>query len=310
MDDQKVLIAQVSSRNPVPSVDDPPVGLLDRDAVHREVMRRTRTMKTQERLTEISSQPRRRGLWVAAGAFALVVVVGAAVALFGGGEPDTGPPVADPTTTVVETTTTSEAPTTTTTEAPTTTTTAELTEDAMIAIVEDMIDVHNTGDFAAWQEFFGESPSVFGDEMISDEDWGFQRSFIAADEQWILTGDCAFTFGSTVACPVEGRNDFMAPAGLSYVIPQLRVILDPAGKIISIGADRWEIRGDPEDYFAAFDAWLAETHPEVHASFGDRVGDPVTGDNWGALPNAADMPTALQYVDEFLAQSDVYPLTD
>ena len=305
MDDQRVLIAQVSARNPVPSVDDPPVGLLDRDAVHREVMRRTRGMKTQERLTEIPSQPRRRGLWVAAGAFALVVVVGVAVALLDGGDPTPVPPAGSPTTTVAETTTTTGAPPTTT-EAPTTTT----AEEALIASFEEMVVVHNSGDFAAWQEFFGARPNVFTGQMITDADWDFQRSFFAANEQWTITGECVVRPGTRVECPAELRNDFMGPAGLFFEVPQLQATYDPDGKIISIGANRWVMLGEPEDYFAAFDAWLAETYPDVHASFGDRVGDPVTGDNWGALPNATDMPIALQYVAEFLAQSDVYPLTE
>jgi hypothetical protein len=44
--------------------------------------------------------------------------------------------------------------------------------------------------------------------------------------------------------------------------------------------------------------------PDVHATFGPKVPD------WGLFPNAEDMPSALEYVDELLAQSNVYPLSD
>jgi hypothetical protein len=310
MDDHVALIARVVARNPVPDIDDPPAGMLGQEVVRRSVMRRETNMKTEERLIEAPSEPRRRGVWVAAVAFATVVLVGVAIALVGGGEPDEGVPV-DGATTLA---TTTEAPTTTATEAPTTTATtaapAELTDEAMVAIVEDFVGVHNSGDFVAWQSLFGDRPSVFGEPMITDADWDFQRSFFAANEQWTLTGDCILRPNSKVECPAELRNDFMGPAGLFFVVPQLDVTLDSEGEVISIGGTRWDIRGVPEDYFAAFDAWLAEIHPDIHASFGDRVGDPVTGDDWGALPSAADMATALEYVDEFLAQSDVYPLTE
>ena len=74
------------------------------------------------------------------------------------------------------------------------------------------------------------------------------------------------------------------------------------GEIDSIGADHWEVAGDPSEYWTAIDAWLSETYPDVHAGFGPRV------EGEEALPSAEDLAIALEYVDEFLASSEVYPL--
>lgn len=177
------------------------------------------------------------------------------------------------------------------------------TLDQRIEVIEALVAVHNSGDFDAFRDQFSDAPEVFGGTVESDVDWEFQRSFIAANEQWEFSGSCEeHSVQGRVACPMTLENDFMGPAGLYFDVPALRFEVSQAGNIEHIGAEVWRIAGDPEDYFAAFDAWLNAAHPEVHAGLGPRVED------WGMLPSAEDMPSVLPYVDEFLAQSADYPL--
>ncbi len=229
----------------------------------------------------------RWGRWVAAAA--LVAAAGLTILLTGpNSEPSPVGALADPATgTTVPVTTTSEA---------------QFAE--RVTSFESMVEVYNSGDFEAWRSLLVDNPSLFGARVESDEDWEAQRSWLAANEVWTITGECGPAGNpQRILCPATLANDFMAPAGLRWTIPQLRILFSDDGQVVAIDANHWEIAGDPEDYFEAFDSWLADAHPEVHAAFGPRV------DGWGLLPGAQDMPTALEYVDEFLAQSDVYPLS-
>ena len=168
-----------------------------------------------------------------------------------------------------------------------------------MATVEAMVAARNAGDFEAWVDFFSDNSSVFG---TRDEWWEWQRSMMAANEVWTITGECQPDVVFAVVCPFTLVNDFTGPGGIFYTVPALRIAFDDAGEIASIGANSWNIAADRAEYWVAFDAWLSEAHPEVHSAFGP----PVPGQE--SLPAAEDMGTALEYVDEFLAASDVYPL--
>ena len=187
---------------------------------------------------------------------------------------------------------------------PARTTTSEAPFVERVATFESMVEAHNTGDFEVWRGYFVDNPTLFENRVESHEDWWVERSFIAANEQWTITGECTPAANPQgILCPVTTANDFMGPAGLRFIMPQLRILCSDDARISQIGTAYWEIAEKPEVYFEAFDSWIAEGHPEVHTAFGPRVA------GWGLLPNAEDMPTALEYVDEFLAQSDVYPLS-
>lgn len=213
-----------------------------------------------------------------------------------------------------DTTTTSTAVEPTTTEARTTTTEAPPTTETTIDIdawlaervakVEAMVADRNSGDFDAWRaHFIAERPSIFGGPVLDETaDLEWQRSFMAANEIWTITGECTNGATVNVSCPFTLVNDFHGPAGIFFTVPGLAFTFDEDLQIASMGTSYWEHAQDPAVYNAAFDAWLAEAHPDVHASFGPRV------EGEDGLPNPDDMPTALQYVDEFIEQSDEYPV--
>lgn len=166
-----------------------------------------------------------------------------------------------------------------------------------------MVATRNSGDFDAWRaHFVADDPYIFGSVRSDDSDLEFQRSFMAANEVWTIDGECSELSGDRMACPFTLLNEFHGPAGLWFEVPGLTFDFADDGLISRMSADTWHIAGDMGDYNSSFDAWLAESHPEVHASFGPRV------EGEDGLPSAEDMPVALEYVEEFLAQSDVYPL--
>lgn len=210
---------------------------------------------------------------------------------------------AEPTTTALASTLAEPTSPATTTPPPTMTTTS-LEEDLgreQIAVVEAMVAVRNSGDFDAWRAFFpAERPVIWAGTVEDESELDWQRSFMAANEVWTITEECQWS-SHTVSCPMTLVNEFFGPAGLFYrTTVDFRV--DDQGVITSFGTNSWEIAGEPDEYSAAFDGWFAEAHPDVRAGFAP----PVEGED--SLPNSEDMPAALEYVHEFIAQSDTYPL--
>jgi hypothetical protein len=236
-------------------------------------------------------------VWALAG-FAVVVAVGAVYLALDGLESGE-PAVPAPNTTIAPTETTT-APTTTLDA--TATTSSEERLGARVQLVEAMVAARNSGDYGTWRAFFpDEAPNIFGTVIGDESEPEWQRSYVAANDVWTITGTCRDGI-DRVRCPMTLVNDFLGPAGISYTVPNMEIYFTPEDEMTGMGAEVWSIDGDPEEYADAFDAWLAVAYPEVHAGFGPRV------EGEGGLPNAEDMPTAIQYVDEFVAQSDDYPV--
>lgn len=170
-----------------------------------------------------------------------------------------------------------------------------------VATIEAMVEARNSGDYEVWRSYFpAERPVIWANTIEDDSELDWQRSYMAANETWTITAPCQ-SRGSGVSCPMTLVHDFFAPAGLFF-----RTTVDfefnGDGEISYLGTGSWEIAGDWGEYTEAFDTWLLEAHPEVHARMGPRV----EGEN--GLPSADDMPEALEYVNEFIGQSDIYPL--
>lgn len=76
MSDHTQLIAQVAARNPVPNLDDPPIGAWEVDVVRAEVTERDTNMLTDKRPTKTVPAPavHRRGWRVALASFTIVLL--------------------------------------------------------------------------------------------------------------------------------------------------------------------------------------------------------------------------------------------
>jgi hypothetical protein len=248
-----------------------------------------------EKPTDHGGRQRHSGLAWGVIAFAAILALGGIYLAFadGGGVDATLPEPATTPTTVAEITTTTAAA-------------GVIPFEESMATIEAMIDAYNSGDIESLVAYLSDNPIVLGSSAREDRDWDGLRSFMAANDTWEITGPCETRGRALVGCPVRMENDFMSPAGIRFDVPVLLIGFDADGAVRTIELNSFGATGSPDDYIEAFDAWLEETNPEIHSSFGPRIGE-ISGD-WGSLPSSADMPVALDLVDEFIADSDVYPL--
>ena len=108
---------------------------------------------------------------------------------------------------------------------------------------------------------------------------------------------------STVQCLTIERNDWHGPAGITYSATQTFVV-NAENKISSVDQHGSCCR-DEFAYNAGFWLWLQVAHPDVY----EEIKPDGNSDNLPGWPrDEADMLIAVQYVDEFVAQSDDYPI--
>lgn len=104
-----------------------------------------------------------------------------------------------------------------------------------------------------------------------------------------------------VECTIRESDDFHAPGGVFYMKSETFTV-DPQGRINLAEVSVLEFTGG--GYFVynqAFFDWLRDAHPDVHAEIRPAL---ITH-----LPeDPDDMRRAMGYLDEFLTQSDVYPV--
>ena len=106
-----------------------------------------------------------------------------------------------------------------------------------------------------------------------------------------------------VQCRVTVSNDYHDPGGIDLTRTDT-FLIDDAGKIDNV-IEQWEY--DDVVFFAYnedFSDWLESAYPDVLADINPGGSQFVPG--WRGDP--ADMLTAVEYIDEFVAQSDKYPL--
>ncbi len=128
-----------------------------------------------------------------------------------------------------------------------------------------------------------------------------------ANEQMIAVDQCrlANRDPSIVECPVTVSDDFWSVAGLNGRETTLTLFYDDLLRVVSYQSGFPDLSGaDHVAFHLAFNAWLTDTHPVAAESITPAAA------NWapGVGGDPAAMSRALDYVDEFLAQSDVYPL--
>lgn len=241
----------------------------------------------------------RRPAWVAAaGAAAVVLVVIGVVAVV---RSDDGVPAAS------EPVATTAAPASTSPEA---VTTAAPEPVDPIAVVTSSIDASNEGDMEAWLAHFSEDAIIAGFRK-GDAAEAFAPLFVAAGHR-TLTGDCEVrpdAETTTVECPVIDTNDFQAALGIEFP-RRVAYVVGPSGQILFMsGGGEGDYRAISRHSFN-FWLWFEDAHPDIYASIDDVPVDDGTHLGYGGrFPRtAADMELALQYVDEFVAQSDRYPL--
>jgi hypothetical protein len=161
------------------------------------------------------------------------------------------------------------------------------------ALVDDFVDLYNTGDPVALAERFVPSASPVEPAKLADP------AFQAAGDQWTRTGPCRLGSGDDVVCPIRRRDDFHGAAGLSVEEDHVfRFDGSLVERIVLLEADPWD---DQHAFRAAFRSWVDAEHPEASIRWFPPVGS--YSDELADMPTADGMPAALDLVDEFIAQS-------
>ena len=206
----------------------------------------------------------------------------------------------DPTTTQPAQTAQGSEPDTTTTTATTMaeSTTTTIAESAAFDAVQAAFAAFNAGDENTWVEW-----------REPQEDAAAFDYMIAAGSQ-IEVGECTSRgYGEWL------MDDLMTGYAIDCSVTQTDQLLKPAGIVLEMVYE-WVIGTGPETsqggsnenwlfvlgYFAEFEAWLEQNHPDI------AEGMEYESDT--GYPTAENVTVALDYIEEFIAQSDKYPVAD
>ena len=113
----------------------------------------------------------------------------------------------------------------------------------------------------------------------------------------------SFTGVARVQCTVTERDDFSGAGELRFSYTDTFVV-DENGQIVSVDGDfDFTVA---QEFLVAFWDWLEVAHSDIYAELAPRDHESLPGLR-DRHPD--DMLLALDYVDEFVAQSDKYPIS-
>jgi hypothetical protein len=310
------LLNRLAAANAYPANADAPEQIWTHDLALHELDRRIgmQSSGTTRLETETTPPRRRKGVLVAAAAFVAVLIFGVVLALTSGGDETTPPATSETTPPITEAAPNTTAAPTTTTVAPTTT--VALSTTAVPAVLA-AIDARNRGDSEAYLE------SLAGDELAVAQGTPDELSVIMGyANQTTELIDCQVTgihtLGWTIVeCGVILRDDFFGAGGIVVSGTATSYVTD--NDKINTFSTFWDEADLPWEetqlamFNFAFFTWLMEAHPTVFEAIGpipEELGSIPGVDNtiMGDPHEPEEMLIALEYVAEFVAQSDLYPL--
>lgn len=170
-----------------------------------------------------------------------------------------------------------------------------------VEIVKAQAQAYSDGDLDRWLSYFTADASMWSETFNKNHVAPGAAAGAAAKEEWTLAGSCVETEAGLLTCPMRRHDVFHGAGGLD-VVAKISFAFDSANQISSFRyvLETQSLFVDYTSFERRFDRWLETAYPDVYAGFGNRI--------FRTMPNAADMPTALEYVDEFVTQSDVYPV--
>lgn len=265
-------------------------------------------LQTRETDTGLSHDDKSQRRWIpyVVLAAAAVLLVVAAVSLFDGGEENTTVDVVD-------------------SPDPATDQSIELDADAeeALAVVEAAFAAFNSGDMDTWALWREPGPPLV-EEVPTGADFDYELavgSRLDVDqctyrgfEEWRLP-DGPLT-GHGIECAVTQTDSVLQDAGIELEMTYLWVIGEDPESSIGGSNEDWTA---PIDFYTEFFNWLSVTYPDVFAAtaveefrvpFDPDNPDPEAGPIVEFIPVPEGVPTVLEYVDEFVAQSETYPLTE
>jgi hypothetical protein len=172
------------------------------------------------------------------------------------------------------------------------------------ALIGEQARVYSEGDFDRWVSYYTGDATLWNG--FSPEGPDLEVLFpvsVAANERWMITGLCQARHGNEVTCPMRQSDDLHGPAGLA-LDAVFTFTFNEEDKITAVRLDT----GLPTHFaqWNTFDVrfvrWLEAAHPEV------ELVTVVQANDSGVMMTAESVVAALQYVDEFVDQSDDYPV--
>ena len=168
-----------------------------------------------------------------------------------------------------------------------------------VEVVIDALAVFNTGDIEAWVAFWDpDAPAI----QPGRGGFHYEEILFNANRRVELTGACATVASDRirVQCPTFVDDDYLGPAGLLGEATSV-FTLDEELRIVHWD---WGFECCPEwNFNRDFYTWIFESYPEVYPQVGASRVDNLPGNEI----DPARMGVAIQYVDEFIAQSDDWP---
>ena len=160
-----------------------------------------------------------------------------------------------------------------------------------LSVAEEFIEAGLTSGGSAGLHLF--TPQLLGEEQ------DFLSALAVWNDRYERTDPCeSLTTG--IRCEVLHHTDFYEAGGLSPFEQPMTFVVNDAGQISKIGFSVVAWVTKINRFNVSFMAWLGKAHPEEAAE--------MSGAPMGGAFNSEDARIALQYVDEFVAQSDIYPI--
>jgi hypothetical protein len=173
--------------------------------------------------------------------------------------------------------------------------------DPAVAVVVSALDAKNSGDLAGWLSFYegGKNP---GTPLHAEE------ILMNANQRWEVVEPCVVkevdAEGNTnVECVIHDANDFWGVGGIGDTVPGTFIVNEDL--LITF---RENIFGSSRrnSFNSAFHQWLKDTQPDVYEDM--DIGRISSNGPGFDSRDPEHMRVAVLYVDEFVAQSDTYPL--
>ena len=172
--------------------------------------------------------------------------------------------------------------------------------DPAVAVVVAALDAKNSYDLDGWLMAFeggeGQGFPLFAEQILMN-----------AEQQWEIVEPCQVTGEDSsdetgVVCVIKDNNGFWGVGGISDTKRQLFMV--NADGLITNRNSFSSANRDTFNY--EFHKWLEDSHPDVFSDSGfTRLSSSGPGFDSG---NPDLMLIAVEYIEEFVAQSDRYPL--
>ena len=181
--------------------------------------------------------------------------------------------------------------------------------------VEDSIAALNDADVSAALEAYASDVTPADLSLLTLPTQTVREFFeysATTNERTTVVEACEEYVADVVQCTLRHEDDLMRAAGLAPVLTHTYRMNDE-GLITQenvTGDGTWEYL----DFYTAYARWLVDAHPDAYVEVfgqGERTADEPGTQRVALAPllTAETAPILLEHIDEFVAESDLYPVS-